>query len=219
MAVDYTDQGIDPESGLTLKQREFVDHYLTHLNAAKAYRDAGYVSDTYANARKRAAELLDHPDVSWYVRQRIEERRVRLAVAADRVLMELAVIAYARVSDYRINPNTGAVEVNPGVPIEALGAVRSVEHNRPTHQEADQPDGTKAVRLVWSGRLTFHDKPKAIDLLCRHLGLVSAELPPLEVLLNRLPRHVADVLRQLLAAPPGARPPAPPIAAGTEAKP
>lgn len=219
MPVDYTDQGIDPESGLTLKQREFVDHYLTHLNAAKAYRDAGYVSDTWQNARKRAQELLNHPDVAWYVSQRIEERRVRLAVAADRVLMELAVMSYARVTDYRINPNSGELEVKPGAPVEALGAVRSVKLNRPAYQEETGPDGTKLTRMVWSGEIQLHDKPKCIQLLCQHLGLVSAELPPLEVLLNRLPRHVADVLRQLLAAPPGERKPAPPIAAGTpEAK-
>jgi hypothetical protein len=64
----------------------------------------------------------------------------------------------------------------------------------------------------------LHDKMKGAELLCRHLGLVAADLPPLEVLLNRLPPHVADVLRQLLAAPPGQRPPQRLSGGPTEAK-
>jgi phage terminase small subunit len=132
MAVDYTDQGVDPESGLTLKQRLFVDHFLTHLNATKAYRDAGFQADNFATARKRASELLNHPDLSEYVRLRMHERAQRLAVTADRVLLELCVVAYARLTDYRINPDTGELEVKPGVPQEALGAVRVVKVTRKT---------------------------------------------------------------------------------------
>jgi phage terminase small subunit len=132
MAVDYTDQGIDPESGLTLKQRLFVDHFLTHLNATKAYRDAGYTATTHVTARVEAHALLIHPDLRDYVSLRMHERAQRLAVTADRVLLELCVVAYARLTDYRINPDTGELEVKPGVPQEALGAVRVVKVTRKT---------------------------------------------------------------------------------------
>jgi hypothetical protein len=70
-------------------------------------------------------------------------------------------------------------------------------------------DGQQATETTWHGKIALWDKLKALDTLCKHLGLISAELPPLEVLLARLPPPVASILRHLLAAPPGQRPPSP----------
>jgi phage terminase small subunit len=190
---------IDDESGLTLKQRAFCDHYLTCLNPRVAYNRAGYSSPDPEQARKDGNALLNQPDVSAWLGQKMKERSERLGVHADRVLLELAVVAYASVADYRINPETQMVDVVPGVPREALGAVRTAKVVR-----KDTPvkvDGEFRTETTWTMEIGLWDRLKAGELLCRHLGLVNAELPPLEVLFNRLPPTVATILRRLVAQP------------------
>jgi hypothetical protein len=63
-------------------------------------------------------------------------------------------------------------------------------------------DGRLATETTVTAQIYLWDKLKAIELLCKHLGLTEAKLPPLEVLLNRLPTNVANILRQLLAGRP-----------------
>src|SRR3954452_11956247 len=104
MTTDYTDHGIDPETGLTLKQRLFCDLYLTCLNAIKAYREAGYAADSYGTARTESSKLLARPDIWEWVGAKMKERADRLSVSADRVLTELAVIAFSNIAHYRVNP-------------------------------------------------------------------------------------------------------------------
>src|SRR5687767_4558751 len=102
--TDYSDHGVDPESGLSLIHRQFCDHYLTHLNATRAYREAGYLAPSYAAARVSAHNLLNGPNIKSWLGLKMQERAKRLRVSADRVLMELAICCYARHGDYRINP-------------------------------------------------------------------------------------------------------------------
>jgi phage terminase small subunit len=199
---------IDPESGLTLKQRLFCDIYLTCLNRTKAYREAGYAADSYGTARTESSNLLARPDIHSWIGQKMKERADRLSVSAERTLRELVIVAYSRVDHFRINRDTGLIEVKPGVPEEALGAVRSVKAVSKT--TTGERDGRPVTETTWAGEFQLWDKLKALDTLCKHLGLVSAELPPLEVLMNRLPPEVAAILRKLMAIPPDQRPrPAP----------
>lgn len=117
MANDYD---LDHESGLTRKQRSFCDNYLAHLNPRFAYHQAGYTSANPDTARKDANALLKLPDVHSWVDLKMKERAERLSVAADRVILELVIVAYADITDYRICPDSGWVEARPGVPRETL---------------------------------------------------------------------------------------------------
>lgn len=208
--VDYTDTGIDPESGLTLKERLACDYYLTHLNETRAYREAGYKAATFDNARQDANALFNRPYIRSWLDVKMQERAERLEVSADRALLEAAVVAYASVGDYQINVDTGSIEVKPGVPKEALRAVSSVEVTRTATTRGVGKDAVTTV--TWTGKFRMCDKLRSLELLCRHLGLTGAELPPLEVLLNRLPPKVGNMLRTMLAGP-GRRPEGIPAAA------
>jgi phage terminase small subunit len=200
LTTEYSDHGIDCESGLTLKQRLFCDIYLTCLNATKAYREAGYAADSHGTARTESSKLLARPDIQAWVKEKMRERQDRLSVSAERVLTELVVVALSNVNDYVVNHDTAQLEVRPGVPQEALRAVRWFRVTRRTVNV--ERDGRPASETTVTSQVYLWDKLKAIESLCKHLGLTEAKLPPLEVLLNRLPTNVANVLRQLLAARP-----------------
>ena len=196
MANDYD---LDHESGLTRKQRSFCDNYLAHLNPRFAYHQAGYTSANPDTARKDANALLKLPDVHSWVDLKMKERAERLSVAADRVILELVIVAYADITDYRICPDSGWVEARPGVPRETLRTVKTVKAKSETRRF--NRGGQDETVTTWSGEIVLHDKLKAVELLCRHLGLIDPELPPLEVLLNRLPSNIAVILRRMLSGP------------------
>lgn len=207
--TDFTEAGIDPESGLTLKQRLFCDHYLTHLNKRLAYHEAGYKANSAETARKDAEDLMKQPPVAEWLKYKMNERMERLSVRADGVLTELLMIATADVTMFRVNPNNGQCDVVPGTPNLYLKAVQSFKSVSTTRtEETKHRDGTttRTTTTTWTGEVRCHDKLKALHLLCQHLGLTEAELPPLEVLLNRLPPEVAWHLREILKKPAGYRP-------------
>lgn len=216
MLPNYTDQGIDPETGLGLRERAFVDHLISDpkFSKTRAYYNAGYASGTYANARKDAEDLLNLPPVRAYYEVRLADRAERFRRDAEKVITELAIVAFSNVADYWIDPATGAVRVKPGVPLEALRAVASYEATSTTRvvrgKDADGRPTSESV-VSWTGKIKLWDKMKAKELLCKHLGLTSTDLPDLEVLLNRLPPPVAGVLRKLLAQTPTPSQPLPSV--------
>lgn len=145
---------------LTPKQKLFVDEYLIDLNATQAAIRAGYSPN---NADKIGSELLGKTRVSDAIKTAMAERSRRTGVNQDRVLMELAKIAF-------VNPanvvNFDEATIREDAPPEDLAAVASVKVKRfPTK------DGEGIEREI-----KFYDKTKALDLAGRHLGMFKDKL-------------------------------------------
>lgn len=77
--------------GLNDKQRAFVAEYLIDLNATQAAIRAGYSKRT---ARAAGHKLLSNPTVADAVAAAKAERSERTEITADRVLQELAALAF-----------------------------------------------------------------------------------------------------------------------------
>ena len=76
---------------LTEKQKRFCDEYLIDLNATQAAIRAGY---SVKNADKIGSELLGKTRVSETISRKIAERSKRTGINQDRVIQELARIAF-----------------------------------------------------------------------------------------------------------------------------
>jgi phage terminase small subunit len=76
---------------MTRKQQLFVREYLVDLNGAKAAERAGYSRKT---ARQHAARLLTNVYISAEIERATAARMQRLEITADRVLQELAKLAF-----------------------------------------------------------------------------------------------------------------------------
>src|SRR5579883_2368011 len=77
------------------RQQRFVEEYLVDLNGYRAAVRAGYEEKW---ARHIASRLLRRPEIAQVVEKAKEERRERMRITADRVLAELARIAFADVT-------------------------------------------------------------------------------------------------------------------------
>jgi len=144
-----------PERPLSTKQRRFVDEYLLDLNASAAARRAGY--------RDRSADqhgyfLTHRPNVAAAIEARRAVRRPRLRVSAVRVIAELARIAFADIGrimdwsseDVALKP-PGEISPDDRAAIQEIAVVK-------------RHDGL-ATRVI------LHDKERALEALCRYLGL------------------------------------------------
>lgn len=144
---------------MTDKQKIFADEYLIDLNATRAYKVA-YISvkkdDTAAAA---AARMLRNVKVSEYISERMEERQKRTEVTQDRVVQELAAIAFARATDYA-KVEGGYVTIRPTAELteEQVRAIAGIK------------EGANGIEIK------LNDKEKALELLGRHLGMWNDKL-------------------------------------------
>ena len=168
---------------LTPKQEAFVRAYLETGNASEAYRRAYDVaaSTKAGTVEKRAAELLRHPKVA----ARVEAEQTKLAqrheVTADRILGELASIAFADPGHY--------FEWGPkGVTVKAKDAL-TAEQRRVVgelSQTVTEGGGTIRVKL--------HDKLGALNALGKHLGFFREGADPAAAEVTRLAVTSAHLL-------------------------
>lgn len=137
---------------LTEKQKRFVEEYLIDLNATQAAIRAGY---SLKNADKIGSELLGKTRVSDAIKIAMAERSKRTGVNADRVVMELAKIAFVNANDV-IDTDTATVKAD-ALP-EDTAAIQSVKVK--TFGE----DGLER-------EIKMADKLRALELLGKHLGM------------------------------------------------
>lgn len=76
---------------LTAKQKKFVEEYLIDLNATQAAIRAGYSPNT---AQEQSSRLLSNVMVKNEIDKAMAERSRRTGINQDRVLRELAKIAF-----------------------------------------------------------------------------------------------------------------------------
>ena len=85
---------------MTKKQKIFADEYLIDLNATRAYKVAYPRVKNDEVAAAAATRLLRNVKVAAYISERMQERQKRTEVTQDRVIEELAAIAFAKATDF-----------------------------------------------------------------------------------------------------------------------
>lgn len=142
---------------MTEKQKRFVDEYLIDLNATQAAIRAGYSPDS---AKEIGSENLTKPNIAKAVEQALAERSRRTGVNADRVVRELAKIAFVNAGEV-VDFDTALLRDK--ISDDDMAAIQSVKIK--TFGE----DGVeREVKLA--------DKLKALELLGKHLGLFKDRL-------------------------------------------
>ena len=163
---------------MTEKQKIFADEYLIDLNATRAYRVAYPSVKKDETAAAAAARMLRNVKVAAYIQKRMQERQKRTEITQDRVLQELAAIAFAKATDYAEIKNE---------------CVRIKDTEELDEQQA------RAIAGIEEGKfgikVKLNDKEKALELLGRHLGMFKDKL---EVSgLEEEKKKLGDILEQL----------------------
>ncbi len=150
-----------PGHPLTPKQQRFVDEYLVDLNATQAAIRAGYSART---AEQAGSRLLRNVQVVARIQQKNGKRLQKVELTADRVLQEIARIAFfdpRKLFDAAGNP----------VPIDQLDDdTAAVVAGLDIVIERTSEDRDGGLTTVHKYRLA--DKKGALALAMRHLGLL-----------------------------------------------
>ena len=84
---------------VTEKQKVFADEYLIDLNATRAYKVAYPTVKKDEVAAVNGNRMLRNAKVAEYIQERMQERQKRTEITQDRVLNELAAMAFADVAE------------------------------------------------------------------------------------------------------------------------
>lgn len=173
----------------TDRELAFLAEYLANgRNATRAYLsvwpNAGLVT-----ARTRAAKVLAKPNVRTRLRRLEREYRRKVGVEAERVLAELAAVAFSDVGEVI---DLASFCLRARISPAARRSIASLKVRTDTRKHA------KGVTVRQTVEVRFHSKAEALEKIARHLGLFR-ELPPLEMILALLPPALAAAVRAELA--------------------
>lgn len=139
---------------LTEQQMMFCDEYLVDLNITRAYKAAYPNIKSDPSAAVCGSKLLKTAKVKAYIDEKMQRRAERVEISQDRVIQELAAIAFANTTDL--------VEIKKGV-------VKIKDTDELTVAQK------RAVATIKEGRdgveVKMHDKQRALELLGKHLGM------------------------------------------------
>lgn len=137
---------------LTDKQKRFVDEYMVDLNATAAARRAGYKDPNIGR------QLITKNNVSAEIQKRQAKLRGKLEITQERVLEELAAIAFANGTNFATITRNGLVRLTPteDVSEEKKKAVASIKEGQ------------------YGTEIKLHDKVRALELLGKHLGVFDS---------------------------------------------
>lgn len=141
---------------LTDKQQRFVDEYLIDLNATQAAIRAGYSVRT---ANEQGAQNLAKLSIQDAISKKMAARSRRTGVNAERVVLELAKVAFAKMTD--IVDSNGRIKEDASP--DDLACIESIKY-----KESDNEYGGSVEREV-----KIASKLKALELLGKHLGMWS----------------------------------------------
>lgn len=144
---------------LTAKQKRFVEEYLIDLNATQAAIRAGYSAKT---AKDIGCENLAKPNIQEVLSQKMAERSKRTGISQDRIVLELARIAFMKMTDI-VNADG---EINTGATDDDLACIESIKYKK-----SESDTGYSEEREV-----KVASKLKALELLGKHMGMWNDKL-------------------------------------------
>jgi len=139
---------------MTDRQKRFVEEYLIDLNATQAAIRAGYSPQT---AQEQGYQLLQKTSVQSAIGKAIAERSKRTGINQDRVIQELAKLAFVNMTD--IVDEKGRINFNASD--DDLSCIEGIKY-----KSSSSESGSSIEREV-----KISSKLKALELLGKHLGM------------------------------------------------
>lgn len=139
------------------RDQRFCEEYLIDLNAKRAAIRAGFSPATARNAAAWVnAQHPTKPELRTEIDRLMAERSRRTGVSADRVVRELARIAFANLTDVL---DMDSLDVRGDIGPDDSAALAKIKRRQTA-------DGVEC-------EIHMHDKNRALELLGKHLGLFT----------------------------------------------
>jgi len=137
------------------KQKRFTEEFVIDLNATQAVIRAGYSRN---GAKVQGSRLLTYANVQERIKKLMSKRSARTEVTQDRVVLELARIAFSDMKDFaEWDEDTMRLKISEELSKDDSACVSEISQ---TYNDY----GTNI-------KFKLYDKKQALELLGKHLGL------------------------------------------------
>lgn len=154
------------EKKLNAQQAFFVLEYLKDLNATQAAIRSGYCKKSPSNAGKVGPAMVNTPHIALAIQEQMDKRAARLEISADVILREILFIARADLA--QAYTREGKLKSIHDIPEDTRRAMAGVK----VYEEFDG-SGRERYQCGETVEVKFWDKPKALELLGKHLKLFT----------------------------------------------
>lgn len=156
---------LDPlDAELAPRDLAFVQHYCVHFNQTRAAIEAGFPPKS---AHVRGSNLVRDGKVAAAIMRRRVAQAQKLELSQERVAQELMRVGYANMADY-------APLYGEGTPAEKLAMLTRDQAAAVQEIVVEEfRDGRTRARQVRRTKFKLADKRGSLELLARHLGMVS----------------------------------------------
>lgn len=153
---------------LSPKQRRFCREYIKDHNATQAAIRAGYAE---IGARQQGGRLLTNVDIQAYLEELEQEQAERLEITADRIVQEIASVAFASITDVvEFDANGVTLKSSNKLKKRTKAAINSVS--------VTVNPKTGDVKT----QVKMYDKLNALEKLMKKFNLYPKEMAVLEAL-------------------------------------
>ena len=144
---------------LTPKESIFIDEYMEHFNATKAYIKAYNYTGTYRNAKSTASKIINKDYIQAEIKRRREELRQEHNLYMESLIEQLKRIAFNNPRDLvNVKKNVVIISDTEDLTDEIWSTIKSIK------------EGKNGIEIE------FHDKMKAIELLVKYCGLYNEKI-------------------------------------------
>jgi phage terminase small subunit len=148
-------------------QRLFIEAYLIHKNATKAAIAAGF---SERSANNQGARLMVNDAIRAEIEARLAATFDRYAVTSDRIIRELAKIAFGNIGDYvSVQDDGGAIIDLTSATRDQLASLNSIDVEEYTEGRGNEARGIKRIKIKLS------DKRQALMDLAKIARLLPAD--------------------------------------------
>lgn len=172
------------------KRARFCREYLVDLNASAAAARAGYSTRNKHSAAVQGHRLLQRPDVQAELARLSKARAAKVDLSAERVLAELMRFAFADLR--QAFDEQGRLRPIHELPEDVARAISGVEV-----EELFEGRGEERAQIGVLRKVKFWDKPRGLELLAKHLGLlVERHEVKVSLTAEQRARRVEELLRK-----------------------
>lgn len=176
---------------LTEKQKRFCEEYLIDLNGTQAYIRTGYSAKKECTARVESSKLLTKPNIKAYISELRESQSERTQITADKVLAELAAIAFSDRTELAQVVHKQGIDPETGEGIEYADVDL-------TDTDKLSDAAKKAISGIKRGRngveVSSYDKIRALELIAKHLGMLNEKKDESADTLSKLDEVLSKML-------------------------
>ena len=187
---------------MTDAQKRFCDEYLIDLNATRAYKVAYPNCKKDETASAAGSRMLGNVKVQEYISEKQKQIEKRTEVTQDRVINELANVAFTNATDFAQIVEKEYEENIYNEEGKCIGTkpkkYKCLELTNTKDLTEQQKSAIAGIKQTANGiEIKTNDKVKALELLGRHLGIFNDKLDLNVKEKEEKKNAISDILNQM----------------------